>query len=248
MKSLESKLELITHNYSQDISSSQLQNLLTYCNLVNEHGQNINLISRKSLDLLIENHITDAFTLLNTVKMGVSSVSNVTKNPCKLIDIGTGAGLPGLILAIMCPQLKVILLDSNLKKCNFLNLVIKKLHLQTTPEVICGRAEDYGHNSNYREQFNLATARAIGTMPIIFELSIPFLRINGLVIAQKTVSQLELECKNSQEILTTLKTKIISINDAYPDNHSKQHKIILARKEKSTPKIYPRTWTKICEL
>ncbi len=242
MNELEKKLNVLCKEFNLSIDDNQFKNLLIYINYVMEIGLKQNLVSKARLSFFIEDQIADAFTLANVLDDYCPVVPIDTFN---LVDIGTGAGLPGLVLAILRPDFKVTLLDSNQKKIKFLNLVVNDLTIPNKPKVILGRAEETAHDLAYRDKFDLATIRAVASLKISIELALPFLKVNGLFLGQKSAIKLDDEIVESQDIMDVLYVKQMSIKDAYADPSVKQHKIIVLSKTKSTPKMYPRKWKNI---
>ncbi len=243
MNELNDKLTRLIEKSGQKLLERQYKNLLTYASLVTEYGQNVNLVSKKSLPDFIEDQIGDALSLVPVIiKQYPKNQSLIGLN---LIDVGTGAGLPGLVLAILFENLKVSLLDSNLKKINFLNLAIANLEWSNTPNTILGRAEELAHQPKYREHFDFATARALSSVKVALELTTPYLKPRGLFLIQKTSTKLESELKESANLLKLLNCEQIGILEAYPNSHVKEHKILIVEKQKATAKEYPRKWTNI---
>ncbi len=243
MNELNDKLTRLIEKSGQKLLERQYKNLLTYASLVTEYGQKVNLVSKKSLSDFIEDQIGDAISLVPVIIKQFPQ--NQSLRGFNLIDIGTGAGLPGLVLAILFEDLKVSLLDSNLKKINFLNIAIANLEWINTPKTILGRAEELAHQPKYREHFDLATARALSSVKVTLELTTPYLKPHGLFLIQKTSSKLESELKESIDLLKLLNLEQISSLDAYPNSHVKEHKILIVEKQKATAKEYPRKWTNI---
>ena len=122
------------------------------------------------------------------IKHFLDSISAVTKgyiqNGMSLIDVGTGAGFPGMPLRICLPELKVTLLDSLNKRINFLQEVSSKLSIDDI-EFIHGRAEDFGKNEDYREKYDIATARAVAGLPVLMEFCVPFIKVGGYFVCLK---------------------------------------------------------------
>ena len=140
------------------------------------------------------------------IKHFLDSISAVTKgyiqNGMSLIDVGTGAGFPGMPLRICLPELKVTLLDSLNKRINFLQEVSSKLSIDDI-EFIHGRAEDFGKNEDYREKYDIATARAVAGLPVLMEFCVPFIKVGGYFVCLKGPNaNLELEeSKKAMEVL-----------------------------------------------
>ena len=155
-----------------------------------------------------------------------------------LIDIGTGAGFPGIPLKIVFPEMKVTLLDSLNKRVKFLNTVIDKLNLKNV-EVIHGRAEDFARQQLYREQYDLCVSRAVANLSTLTELCIPFVRVNGYFISYKS-EKLKEELSAGEKAIEILGGKVTEQKEyLLPDTDIKRS-LLLIRKVKDTPKKYPR--------
>ena len=193
------------------------------------NNQKFNLTAITERDEVFVKHFADSLTLYNFV--------DVKKN-ASIIDVGTGAGFPGLPLKIFCPSLKLTLLDSLNKRIKFLQLVVDELGLKNV-EAVHARSEEAARNKKYREKFDLATARAVARLPIICEYCLPFVKPGGTFIALKG-RQYEEETIEAQkavkilggEITATLPVKLPEIED--------KRAVIYIKKIKTTPKTYPR--------
>ena len=176
-------------------------------------------------------HFYDSLTFIKA--LDVTKYNN-------LLDIGTGAGFPGMVLKIVFPELEVTLLDSNNKKINFLQELSKKLGLQKV-NFFHGRAEDFCVKN--RERFDIVTARAVTNMTALSELCLPLVKINGYFIALKGSNQDELEeSKNAIKILGGLVENTLNFELPYEGG---ERNIVRIKKEKNTPKEYPRRYDKI---
>lgn len=213
------------------LNNEQISSFETYKNLLQEYNKKFNLTSIiKDEDIYLK-HFYDSIYLITLQE--VKSSSN-------LLDIGTGAGFPGIPLAIINPNLKITLVESNGKKCGFLNIVKEKLNL-TNIEIINSRAEEYTKIN--RNIFDIATSRAVSHLSIIAELEIPALKINGYFLPLK--SNYEEELNETTLKLKKLESRLEEIIEySLPIENSKRT-IIKIRKEKETPRIYPREYNKI---
>ncbi len=155
-----------------------------------------------------------------------------------LIDLGTGAGLPGLVLAIACQDLNVFLLDATGKKVAFLDSVVAALGLSNTT-TIHARAEEIGHQPRYRNGFDVVTARAVSTLPALLELGLPLLRDGGHLVMPKGVT-IDDELGAGQRAAAILGGEIVS-SDLLPDAGSTiETRLVIARKSSPTAATYPR--------
>ena len=160
----------------------------------------------------------------------------VENKPIKVLDIGAGAGFPSLPMKIIFPQLKVTIIDSLNKRIKFLNLLTDELEMKDV-ELLHGRAEDFGQNKTYRDQFDIVTARAVARLSVLTELTIPFLKIHGLLLSLKA-AQFEGELRDAKNAITKLGSKFVSEVSYKLPNGDERH-IAVIEKKKETPKIYP---------
>ena len=168
------------------LTEEQLVQLDTYCNSLLEYNSHTNLTAIKEEDQVYLKHFYDSLTFIKA--LDVTKYNN-------LLDIGTGAGFPGMVLKIVFPELEVTLLDSNNKKINFLQELSNKLGL-TKINFYHGRAEDFCVKN--RESFDIVTARAVTNMTALSELCLPLVKLNGYFIALKGSNQDELnDSKNA---------------------------------------------------
>ena len=176
-----------------NLTDNQLQQLEMYYNLLVEENKKYNLTSITNKEDVYLKHFYDSLTITKIIDLNNESIC----------DIGTGAGFPGLVLKIFFPNLKVTLLDSTKKKCNFLNLVIEKLNLKDI-EVINDRAENY--SKKVREKYDIVTSRAVAPLKHLLEYSIPLIKVKGYYIAMK--SDITEETKNINNYY-----KLLNINE-----------------------------------
>lgn len=214
-----------------EVTYKELSKFEKYKGLLKEYNQKFNLTSiTNDLDIYLK-HFYDSLCLFK--------IKEVKENKT-LLDIGTGAGFPGIPLAIINSNLKVYLLESNTKKCEFLKIVKQELNLNNI-EVINSRAEDF--IKTHKEEFDLATSRAVSHLKILSELEIPALKINGLFIPLK--SHYEEELKETEPFLKTLNSELTEIiTYTLPIENSKRT-ILKITKVKPTPLIYPRNYSQI---
>jgi len=196
-----------------------------FMNILLEWNEKINLTSIIDKKEIKEKHFEDSLTILKYIK-----------NNDKIIDVGTGAGFPGIPLKIKNNSLNITLLDSLNKRINFLNEVIKLLNLENI-ETIHGRAEDIAQNNLYREKYNIAVSRAVAPLNILLEYLLPFVKIGGMVICMKGPNYQE-ELNNSKNAIKILGGELINIEKINFNNMERN--IILLKKIKTTNKIYPR--------
>lgn len=211
-------------NLTEDI----MKKLNMYGNLLLEWNQKINLTAITEPTEVLYKHFYDCILFFKNIE--------VQKN-ASLIDVGTGAGFPGMVLKIVRPDLKVTLLDSLNKRIIFLKDVIEKLELENI-EAIHSRAEDGGRNKNYREKYDIACARAVANLPILLEYCTPYVKVGGSFVSMKgpSVSDEVALCDNAIKLLGLEKPKIICEN--LRENESRAFAIF--KKISQTPPKYPR--------
>lgn len=198
-----------------------------FIDLLIEENKKQNLVSRKAgLDDIVK-HVEDSRAILDFISL----------DGLRIIDVGSGAGFPGLVLAISCPEAKFTLVEADLKKSQFLQKTIESLKLSNVT-VLRERAETLGQHPAYREQYDICTSRAVASMNILLEYSIPLVKRDGMVAMWKG-SNYELEIASARNTLALLQGKIISINK-YTLVEEGDRVIVLVGKEGSTPKQYPR--------
>ena len=178
----------------------------------------------------------DEFILLNIIDSLTVSKHSCYKEAGKVIDVGTGAGLPGAILAIFSPEKDFVLLDSVRKKLDVVDGLLGELGASNY-EILHERAEDAGRMDDYREKFDLSVSRAVAPLPVLAELCSPFVRPGGTMIAMKGRNA-SLEVKKSSRAFSILGLKDPDILDAGVSGT--EHCILVSKKEDSTPGRYPR--------
>ena len=213
-----------------ELSDKQIEQLDKYYEILVEWNSFMNLTGITEYEEVMLKHYLDSLVLRLPID---GSNLNI-----KLIDVGTGAGFPGLPLKIFCPELKLTLLDSLNKRVKFLQLVVDELGLKDV-EVIHARSEEAARNKKYREKFDLATARAVARLPIICEYCLPFVKQGGTFIALKG-RQYEEEIQEAQKAFSVLGGKLVkSMPVKLPELEDKRA-VVYIKKEKATPKVYPR--------
>ena len=213
------------------VTEQNLKDLDRYKDLLIEYNKKFNLTAIKTEEEIYLKHFYDSLTLVKAINL---------EDKLSILDIGTGAGFPGLVLKIFYPNLEVTLLDSNHKKILFLETVIKELNLKNIT-CINSRAENL--SSEYREYFDVATSRAVSELRILCELSIPYLKVGGKLIAMK--GNKDEEIKESNKILEKLDSKIIDIIKFNLPIEESNRSLIIIEKMKKTNSLYPRNYDKI---
>ena len=203
-----------------DLTEEQIQQFLKYYELLVEWNSFMNLTAITEYDEVMKKHFVDSLTLIKTYDV---------HREVSVIDVGTGAGFPGLALKIAYPQLQVTLLDSLNKRINFLNNVIEQLGLIGI-ETVHGRAEDFSKPGKLREKFDLCVSRAVANMSTLTEYCLPFVKLGGEFISYKS-EKIEEEMNGAQNAIRLLGGKYDS--DIYRN-------LVVIKKVKETPKKFPR--------
>ena len=160
------------------------------------------------------------------------------KDAKKVLDLGTGAGFPGIPLAVFSPNKEFLLVDSVGKKLKAVEGEVKNIGLQNV-SFVHGRAEDLARDSAYRESFDLCVSRAVAFLPVLLEYCLPFIRVGGYLVSYKGPDYAE-EIEASSKALKKLGGEIVSVESAGLENKELEHHMIVIRKTSPTPKSYPR--------
>ena len=177
---------------------------------------------------VVDKHFLDSAAVLKYVKL----------ENHKIIDIGTGAGFPGIPLCILCPDCQFVLMDSLNKRIKFLNEVIDSIGLKNV-KTVHARAEDLARQDLYREQFDFVTSRAVANLSTLSELCIPFLKVNGRFISYKS-EKTEEEILQAKKALFLLSSSVENVIDYSILKNDYVRKLVMIKKEKPTSKKYPR--------
>lgn len=210
------------------LSEKQLQQFDDYYELIKEWNSVMNLTTITELQEVIDKHFVDSIALAQYRKF-----SNET-----VIDVGTGAGFPGIPLKIVFPEIDIVLMDSLNKRINFLNTVISKLDLTKTI-AIHNRAENLAHNNEYREKFDVCVSRAVANLSTLSEYCIPFIKQNGYFISYKTINAKD-EIVDSEKAINALGGKIRFMKEYTLPETNIERILVYIEKCKKTNNIYPR--------
>lgn len=211
------------------LTEKQKQQFDKFYELLVEWNKVMNLTGITEYEEVNEKHFVDSVALVKAVSL------NKKQN---LIDVGTGAGFPGIPLKIVFPHLKVTLLDSLNKRIKFLDTVIEELGLEHI-ETIHGRAEDFAKQADYREQYDICVSRAVANLATLSEYCLPYVKIGGLFIPYKS-GEIEEELSHSEKAIKILGGKLDQVIKFELPGSEIGRSFVKIEKVKSTAKKYPR--------
>ena len=211
------------------LSDEQLNQFIKYYELLVEWNSFMNLTAITEFDEVVTKHFVDSISLIKAVDLN---------KPISVIDVGTGAGFPGIPLKIAFPELKITLLDSLNKRIKFLNEVIEQLDLKEI-EAIHGRAEDAAKSANLRENFDLCVSRAVANLATLSEYCLPFVKVGGMFVSYKSEKITE-EMKTAKKAISILGGEYSNqVEFTLPDSDIYRN-LFMIEKKKVSPKKYPR--------
>jgi 16S rRNA (guanine527-N7)-methyltransferase len=216
------------------LDSGQIAAFRTYRDLILEAAERFNLTAVRQAGEIERRHFLESLALGQAL---VGAQAMPAAVPCRAIDIGSGAGIPGIAVKIGWPSLEMSLLESNEKRCQFLRQVIDRLDLEDT-QVLEGRAEVWARDPRHREAYDLAIGRAVAPLPVLLEYALPFLRVDGYLAAPKG-SAAQRELVEAAPALKELGGEIVE-TIAFTPPGSRSQTLILVRKAGATPERYPR--------
>ena len=206
------------------------------------YNEKTNLVARSDPETLVKDHLLDCLTLRPEVR---KRIAGPAFRPPSLVDIGSGAGFPGIVLALALPELTVTLLEATGKKCRFLERAVAELGLGGRVTVLNERAEVVGRDRHFRAQFGFASARAIAALDVILELAFPLITAGGFLLAQKSRAQLDRELEPAKRALEPLGGG--AVTTLLPDASilGRAMAIIAVEKLGATPERFPRPMSQI---
>ncbi|HIC0281271.1 TPA: 16S rRNA (guanine(527)-N(7))-methyltransferase RsmG [Streptococcus agalactiae] len=218
---------LIEHGIT--LTDKQKKQFETYFRLLVEWNEKINLTAITDKEEVYLKHFYDSIA---PILQGY-----IDNSPLSILDIGAGAGFPSIPMKILYPEIDITIIDSLNKRINFLNILANELELSGV-HFFHGRAEDFGQDKVFRAKFDIVTARAVARMQVLAELTIPFLKVNGRLIALKAAAAEE-ELIFAEKALKTLFSQV-TVNKNYKLPNGDDRNITIVSKKKETPNKYPR--------
>ncbi|HEN9007664.1 TPA: 16S rRNA (guanine(527)-N(7))-methyltransferase RsmG [Streptococcus agalactiae] len=218
---------LIEHGIT--LTDKQKKQFETYFRLLVEWNEKINLTAITDKEEVYLKHFYDSIA---PILQGY-----IDNSPLSILDIGAGAGFPSIPMKILYPEIDITIIDSLNKRINFLNILANELELSGV-HFFHGRAEDFGQDKVFRAKFDIVTARAVARMQVLAELTIPFLKVNGRLIALKAAAAEE-ELISAEKALKTLFSQV-TVDKNYKLPNGDDRNITIVSKKKETPNKYPR--------
>jgi 16S rRNA (guanine527-N7)-methyltransferase len=213
------------------LDASKLEQFAAYYRELVDWNNRINLTAITEINDVQAKHFLDSLTL-------IPIILERAYDSCRIIDVGSGAGFPGIPLKIAMPDIKMVLLEATAKKVSFLEHIVKELGLSDI-EVVKGRAEEAAQEPQYRERFDVAVARAVAELPVLCELALPFCATGGCVIAQKK-GDIQLELEQSLKAIETLGGRLSKAEKVEAEGLDDERYLVVIDKVKSTPEKFPR--------
>ena len=215
------------------LSEKQMSQFMRYYELLVEWNSFMNLTGITEFEEVMKKHFIDSVSLVKAIDLKSTSDNNIS-----LIDIGTGAGFPGLPLKIVFPDLKVTLLDSLNKRIKLLNEVITQLGLENI-DTVHGRAEDFAKPDKLREKYDICVSRAVANLSTLSEYCLPFVKVGGFFVSYKS-EKISDEADEALRAISLLGGKVKNQVEFYLPDSDIYRNLFIIEKKNITPKKYPR--------
>ena len=214
------------------IHKEQIKKFSRFLELLVQWNQKINLTSLKTPQEIIIKHFLDSISCIKVINKYIDTEG------VSVIDVGAGAGFPGIPIKIICPSIKLSLLEARKKKTIFLEKIIGEMNFQQV-EILNGRAENFGKGANHREKYDIAISRAVARLNVLSEYCLPLVRVGGLFVAQKGRSYKE-ETEKSLKTVQVLGGELIGVENVRIPFINQERYLLVIKKIKDTPLEYPR--------
>jgi 16S rRNA (guanine527-N7)-methyltransferase len=209
---------IVTHDFFNQVE--------LYKKIIIVNNETINLTSLASEEKIYGDYFYDSLIVYKNIDFDKYK---------SVLDIGSGSGIPGALLKLLFPQIKLTIIESNIKKCNFMKLLVKELNLDNIV-ILNKRAEEIDVNDY--EKFDIVTSRAVAPLKIIMELSVPYCKVGGLIIQPKSKNFIN-ERKDFSKLLPSLNISLVSL-DNFVSKNNHEHHVFIYKKNKVTNRRFPR--------
>ena len=226
------KLESGAKKLGLHLSPQQLEQFSVYYQELIDWNERVNLTAITDYEEVQAKHFLDSLTLTLVLKLPMDGAG------LRVVDVGTGAGLPGIPLKILLPDIELVLIEATAKKADFLHHIKHKLCLDNI-EIVVGRAETVAHEAEYRERFDLVVSRAVASLPALVELTLPFCNVGGGFIAQKK-GDIESEVSQATRAISLLGGSLREVKRVEMEEFAEARWLVVIDKVKPTPEKYPR--------
>ena len=213
------------------LTDEQIEQFLQYYEMLVEKNKVMNLTGITEYEEVIQKHFLDSLSLIRVIP-------DIASQKLTVIDLGTGAGFPGIPLKIAFPELEITLMDSLNKRILFLQEVIDALDLKKV-SAVHGRAEEMSSNATHRQQYDLCVSRAVSNLAVLTEYCLPFVKKGGLFVSYKSADS-DAEIQEGKKAISILGGKLTSVDKFQLPDSDLRRALVCIKKVKDTPKKYPR--------